>query len=58
MFVELLQSTRTNDPEATLQLLELFKGDITRLSRFIFMPQEDAVAQIIVEFLEYVKQHE
>lgn len=54
-FLDLLQLAKQNDPESILQLIELFKGDILRLSKFIHMPQEDAVSQIIVEFLEFIK---
>jgi len=55
VFLDLLQRVRQNDSEGMLQLIELFKGDIVRLSRFIHMPVEDATAQIILEFLEFVK---
>lgn len=57
-FLDLLQLAKQNDPESTLQLIELFKGDILRLSKFIHMPQEDAVSQIIVEFLEFIKSND
>lgn len=32
-FLNLLNAARNKDPEATLQLLELYKPDILRLSR-------------------------
>lgn len=57
-FLGLLQLAKQNDPDSILQLIELFKGDILRLSKFIHMPQEDAVSQIIVEFLEFIKNND
>lgn len=54
-FMTLLQATKENDDEATLQLIQLFKDDIQRSSRYIHMPQEDAISSIIVEFLAFVK---
>ncbi|OAB32945.1 hypothetical protein [Paenibacillus glacialis] len=57
-FLDLLRSARQDDPESMLELIELFKGDFLRLSKFIHMPQEDAISQIIVEFLEFIKRSE
>ena len=57
-FLDLLRSARQDDPESMLELIELFKGDFLRLSKFIHMPQEDAISQIIVEFLEFIKSSE
>lgn len=54
-FLALLDSARQNDTESMLTLIELFKGDIVRLSKFIHMPQEDAISQIVLEFLEFIK---
>ncbi|MNO80583.1 hypothetical protein D3C76_717950 [compost metagenome] len=54
-FLNLLHLAKQNDPESMLQLIELFKGDILRLSKFIHMPQEDAMSEIVVEFLEFIK---
>ncbi|GIP20107.1 MULTISPECIES: hypothetical protein [Paenibacillus] len=56
VFLRLLQQSRNHDEEATLKLLELFEGDIDHLSKYIYMPREDAASQIIVEFLEFLKQ--
>lgn len=55
-FVALLEATKNNDQEATMQLIELFKADIVKSSKYIHLPQEEAVASIIVEFLAYIKQ--
>jgi len=54
-FLDLLHSAKHNNPESMMELIELYKGDILRLSQFIHMPQEDAVSHIIVEFLEFIK---
>lgn len=55
-FLTLLHKARQNDPESTLKLIELFKWDILRTSKYIYMPQEDAVSNIILEFLEMIKE--
>ncbi|GJM77693.1 hypothetical protein MJ257_19990 [Paenibacillus timonensis] len=57
-FLNLLQKARENDPESTLKLIELFKGDIVHISKFIHMSEEDAVSDIILEFLEMIKRQE
>ncbi|MCK8485653.1 hypothetical protein ACFQ2Z_20960 [Paenibacillus timonensis] len=54
----MLQKARENDPESTLKLIELFKGDIVHISKFIHMSEEDAVSDIILEFLEMIKRQE
>ena len=54
-FLDLLHSAKQDDHESMLELIELFKEDILRLSKFIYMPQEDAISQIVLEFLEYIK---
>ncbi|OAB43909.1 hypothetical protein [Paenibacillus antarcticus] len=54
-FLTLLHAAKHNHSESMLELIELYKGDIVRLSQFIHMPQEDAVSHIIVEFLEFIK---
>ncbi|MDU4695376.1 MULTISPECIES: hypothetical protein [Paenibacillus] len=57
-FLSLLQKARENDPESTLKLIELFKGDIVHISKFIHMSEEDAVSDIILEFLEMIKRRD
>lgn len=37
-FLNLLNEVRNKDPEATLQLIELYKLTILRLSQFIHLP--------------------
>lgn len=55
-FLKLLQQAKQNDAESTLKLIELFKGDIMRVSKFIHTSEEDAVSDIILEFLEMIKE--
>ncbi|MBJ6362357.1 hypothetical protein ACFOQM_13765 [Paenibacillus sp. GCM10012307] len=54
-FLALLHAAREDDEAAKLQLIELFKKDIIDLSRFIHLPQEDAVSEIVMEILAYIK---
>lgn len=56
VFLKLLHKSRNHDQEATLMLLKLFEGDIHQLSKYIYMPKEDAASQIIVEFLEFLQE--
>lgn len=55
-FITLVQAAKNNNEDATLQLIELFKEDILRSSRYVPMSKEDAISSIIVEFLAYVKE--
>ena len=55
-FIALLEATKNNDQEATMQFIELFKADIENSSKYIHLPQEEAISSIIVEFLSYVKE--
>ncbi|WP_110933962.1 hypothetical protein [Paenibacillus bouchesdurhonensis] len=55
-FLNLLYKARQNDVESTLKLIELYKGDILRVSKFIHTSEEDAVSDIILEFLELIKE--
>ncbi len=55
-FLNLLQKARQNDVESTLKLIELYKGDILRVSKYIHSSEEDAVSDIILEFLELIKE--
>lgn len=57
-FLNLLQKAKQNDPDATLKLIDLYKKDIMRVSRYIHSPTEDAVSDIILEFLELIKERE
>lgn len=55
-FLNLLQLAKQNDEEAILKLIDLFKGDILRVSKYIYTSEEDAVSDIILEFLEMIKE--
>ncbi|MEI2395238.1 MULTISPECIES: hypothetical protein [Paenibacillus] len=50
--MNLLHAAKKRDKEATLKLVDLYKEDIQRISRYIYLPTEDVVSMIIVEFLE------
>lgn len=54
-FLNLLHKAKENDAESTLKLIELFRWDILRTSKYIYMSEEDAVSNIILEFLEFIK---
>ncbi|KWX76642.1 hypothetical protein AMQ84_15000 [Paenibacillus riograndensis] len=54
-FLTLLQAAKRKDPAATLQLVNLFKEDILKVSRYIHLPAEDAVSMITLEFLELIQ---
>ncbi|WHX50249.1 hypothetical protein QNH46_06175 [Paenibacillus woosongensis] len=51
-----MDKARQNDKESTLKLIELYKGDILRVSKYIHTSEEDAVSDIILEFLELIKE--
>ncbi|GGF93854.1 helix-turn-helix domain-containing protein [Paenibacillus aceti] len=55
-FLRLLQLAKQNDDEAILKLIDLFKGDILRVSKYIYTSEEDAVSDIILELLEMIKE--
>lgn len=55
-FLTLMHAAKQNDKAAMLQLIELFKDDIFEASQFIHLPREDAVAEIVVELLEFIKE--
>ncbi|MEK5400214.1 helix-turn-helix domain-containing protein [Paenibacillus sp. FSL K6-2859] len=57
-FLELVRAAKKKDPDAMLQLIQLYKEDIVKLSKFIHLPQEDAVSQIVLEFLECILRNE
>lgn len=54
--LSLLHAARRKDPEAMLRLIDLYEEDIVRISKFIHLPEEDAVSTIILEFLEFVQE--
>jgi hypothetical protein len=51
----LLHAAKQKDTDAMLQLIDLYEEDILRISKFIHLPEEDAVATIILEFLEFIQ---
>jgi len=55
-FLNLLQLAKQNNEEAILKLIDLFKGDILRVSKYIYTSEEDAVSDIILELLEMIKE--
>ncbi len=55
-FLSLLQKAKENDPDSILELIDLFKGDIAHVSQFIHSSREDAVSDIILEFLEMIRE--
>ncbi|MEK4159395.1 MULTISPECIES: helix-turn-helix domain-containing protein [Paenibacillus] len=57
-FLELVRAAKKKDPDAMLRLIQLYKEDIVKLSKFIHLPQEDAVSQIVLEFLECILRNE
>ncbi|MFF2909276.1 helix-turn-helix domain-containing protein [Paenibacillus sp. NPDC057934] len=53
--LELLRAAKQGDTEAMLQLIDLYEEDILRISKFIHLPEEDAVSTIVLEFLEFIQ---
>ncbi|RED51873.1 hypothetical protein DFP98_16124 [Cohnella phaseoli] len=53
-FIVIVNAAKDNDSKAILQLIELFKTDILYLSKYICLPVEEVISEIIVEFLEFV----
>ncbi|WP_339321508.1 hypothetical protein [Paenibacillus sp. FSL W8-0194] len=53
--IKLLEAAKQKDRTAMLQLIDLFREDILRISQFIHLPKEDAISAIITEFLELVQ---
>lgn len=53
-FNALIAAAKNKDQEETLRLIELFKKDIQHISRFIYLPTEEATSEILVEFLEFL----
>ncbi|MCG7408569.1 helix-turn-helix domain-containing protein [Paenibacillus sp. ACRRX] len=54
-FSRLIHLAQQNNNDAIVKLINFFKEDIIHLSRFIKMPQEDAVQSMIVELIELFK---
>lgn len=50
----LIKAVRHKDPHAMMKLIELFEGEIARVSKFIPMPTEDAISTITLELLEII----
>ncbi|MFC3749426.1 hypothetical protein [Paenibacillus sp. GCM10012306] len=53
--LELLRAAKQRNTEAMLRLINLYEEDILRISKFIHLPEEDAVSTIILEFLEFIQ---
>ncbi|MBX4151110.1 MULTISPECIES: helix-turn-helix domain-containing protein [Paenibacillus] len=56
-FITLLQAAKRNDVQAILQLIDLYKDDIMRISQYIYMSQEDAMSTIVLEFMEVIREN-
>ncbi|BFH18391.1 hypothetical protein M5X00_00665 [Paenibacillus alvei] len=54
-FVGLLSLARQNNKEAIMKLFYYFEKDIIYLSKFIKMPNEDAIQSIKLELLQLIK---
>ncbi|WP_025690352.1 hypothetical protein [Paenibacillus zanthoxyli] len=54
-FMKLLQAAKQKDPQAVIQLIDLYKNDILRISKYVHLAKEDAVSTIILEFLEFIQ---
>ncbi len=53
-FMELISAAKDNDHEAIVKLIEIFKPDIKKISRYTYLSEEDVFSEIIVEFLEFL----
>lgn len=56
--LKLLNAAKKKEAEAMLQLIDLYIDDILRISKFIYLPEEDAISAIILEFLELIQESE
>lgn len=54
-FMTLLGQARNHDPDAMLKLLEFFEPDMLLHTRFIRMPQEDALQHMRLALIELFK---
>lgn len=52
--LRLIESARHKDTAAMMKLIELYKEDIRRFSNFIYLPNENAISAITLEFLELI----
>lgn len=57
-FLTLLQVAKQKDTEAMLQIIEIFKEDILKISTYIKLPTEDVVSHIVLELLEAIVEDE
>ncbi|WP_341280102.1 hypothetical protein [Paenibacillus sp. FSL H8-0537] len=55
-FLRLLELVQQNDEQAALALIRFFEPEMIRISRFIRMPQEDAVQSMTAELLAFFKE--
>ena len=54
-FADLLTAVRQKQPEAMLQIIELFQEDIETVSQCILIPREDAISHIVTEILNFIQ---
>lgn len=54
-FLIMLKAAKQKKPDAMLQIVELFREDIEKVSQTIRIPHDDAVSEIVVELLEFVQ---
>ncbi|MBG9790540.1 hypothetical protein ABD72_22970 [Brevibacillus laterosporus] len=52
--LRLIRAARQKDTAAMMQLIELYKEDIKRVSNFIYLPTQDVISAITLEFLELI----
>ncbi|TDL50358.1 hypothetical protein E2R60_22760 [Paenibacillus dendritiformis] len=57
-FLTLLQAAKQKDSEAMLQIIEIFKDDILKISKYVKLPTEDVVSHIVLELLEAIVEDE
>ncbi|WP_211747173.1 helix-turn-helix domain-containing protein [Paenibacillus sp. Marseille-Q4541] len=54
-FLRLVHGVQQGDSEAMEQLLDMFESDMKLLSRYIPMPEEDALQSMKLEFITLIK---
>ena len=54
-FLELLQAVKQKEADAMLKIIELFQEDFKNISKHIPIPKEDALSELITEFLTYLQ---
>lgn len=57
-FIALLHLAKQGDQEAILTLIHYFEQDISRLTRYIRLPREDAEQSLIAEMIDLFKNKE